>query len=257
MRPFALGEADATSMKKTPWAATTPTRRIVGLNDIPPPPTTATTSAEEMTDVDAKPDGIPKEAMAHFEALKAALGAAMPQEAAKMLQQTLSTKKDQEVTPALVYKVSNAKKGLDKAKEKVRFMDSTWATFRQNMTQRIEEQKKGYPEGRAAAMQVVKEKEAKLMEAQMELKLRATSMPAEDEDDELLQAALQESSLQAALEVDEVEMLDDAEGDKVATNSNYNALRPFGASRSPTKRKADEAQIPENQTDPKKSETEK
>ena len=190
MRPFPAPTGSASSTPITspgvPWVNTTPTRRLqapdLGLPAPPPPKPDQGTCA---LGTDEKEDGKEmemSEQQRFFQALRESMGSAMPEEAVRLLSKQLDIKEKAQVTPALIYKINNMKKAVEKARDGLKSVDHKWQEFTTLVAKRIKEQKMSYVVERKEALETLKDKQQKLREAQAELKVRATLEPVEEED---------------------------------------------------------------------------
>ena len=134
---------------------------------------------------------------------------------------------DQALSAAHLYRLLNAKKQMEKAKQKLMDLDTAWKSFQQMVTQRIKEQKDSYLAQRVEAVQVYQQRVQKLQEAERELKSRTAEAGALSLEDDIDDADLQ-ATLQAATDGDpefvDVEAMQDTAGQDAFTLN----LKPFG-----------------------------
>ena len=213
---------------------------------VPPPPPTlpappAAASAAHGTLAEDPPEAsTPTDALAHLRALKATMGDQLPAEAVKMIEDTLHSKQEETVTPALVYRMKNARKLFEKARDKVRSLDSSWEEFCRTMAARVAEQKELYLQNRKQAHQLMKEKEMKYNEIQQEIYQKASLSTALDEiPDELLEATLQDYGLQEAMETEEMEPMETG-ADLLQPKTSAPSMKPFHPTGKSPKRKGSE-----------------
>lgn len=135
---------------------------------------------------------------------------------------------DQALSATHLYRLLNAKKQMEKAKQKLQDLDVAWKNFQQMVMQRIKEQKDSLGQ-RTEAVQVYQQRVQKLQEAEKDLKSRtaeAGALSIEDTiNDSDLQAMLKAATEDADLvDVDAMPMESDAAASEAFTLN----LKPFG-----------------------------
>ena len=238
LKPFGTVKKDQKSepaAASAPWASTTPARKI------------AVHRAEETTEAEKGSYTSMETAKMkqNLEVLKTALGDSAPEEVALSLQQldqsiptAAKVSEENSLNASHLYKLLNAKKQMERARNKVQELDAAWKSFQSTIAKRIQEQKESYTEQRAAALQIYQTKVQRLQEAEKELKSKTAEAGALSIDEDASDAMLQEMLLRAQeQDVEPLEIDDDSELSKEIPD-----LRPFkrfGNATSP-KRKLEE-----------------
>ena len=228
LRPFGVKGGKEAKEEEVPWQNTTPARRITARRADEP------TAAE--ADSYAVKDNT--KAMAQLETIRLALGDNPAEEVLAALESLDSSVRkdagkpavaeDQALSATHLYRLLNAKKQMEKAKQKLLDLDAAWKSFQQMVTQRIKEQKDSYLAQRVEAVQVYQQRVQKLQEAERDLKSRTAEAGALSLEDDIDDADLQ-AMLQAASDGDpefvDVEAMQDVTAGQDAFTLN---LKPFG-----------------------------
>ena len=233
LRPFGIKGGKEAKEEEVPWQNTTPAKRITARRADEP------TAAE--ADSYAVKDNT--KVMAQLETIRSALGDNPAEEVLAALESLDSSvrkdagkpavSEDQALSAAHLYRLLNAKKQMEKAKQKLMDLDTAWKSFQQMVTQRIKEQKDSYLAQRVEAVQVYQQTSPKIARSrERDLKSRTAEAGALSLEDDIDDADLQ-ATLQAATDGDpefvDVEAMQDVTAGQDAFHPQFEAVRSIQA----------------------------